>query len=41
MDTQAYPGKGLSLPQLVFALNAELKSMALHRKLTLTGMNGV
>ena len=28
MDTQAYPGKGLSLPQLVFALNAELTSMS-------------
>ena len=28
MDTQTYPGKGLSLPQLIFALNAELKNMA-------------
>jgi len=28
MDTRAHPGKGLSLPQLVFALNAELKDMA-------------
>ena len=27
MHTQAYPGKGLSLPQLVFALNAGLKNM--------------
>ena len=27
MESQAYPGKGLSLSQLVFALNAELDSM--------------
>ena len=27
MDTDNYPGKGLSLPQLVFALNEELKRM--------------
>jgi len=25
MDTRAYPGSGLSLSQLVFALNEELK----------------
>ena len=25
MDTEAYPGKGLSLSELVFALNEELK----------------
>ena len=25
MDTQAHPGKGLSLSQLIFALNEELK----------------
>ena len=28
MESHPYPGKGLSLPQLVFALGAELTSMA-------------
>lgn len=28
MDVSTYPGEGLSLPQLVFALNEELKRMA-------------
>ena len=28
MDTQSYPGIGLSLSQLVFALNKELKRVA-------------
>jgi hypothetical protein len=28
MDAHAYPGRGLSLSQLVFALNAELKRVA-------------
>ena len=28
MDAHTYPGKGLSLPQLVFALNEELKRVA-------------
>ena len=28
MDTRTYPGKGLSLSQLVFALNEELKHVA-------------
>ena len=28
MDTENYPGKGLSLSQLVFALNKELRSAA-------------
>jgi hypothetical protein len=28
MDTQIYPGRGLSLSQLVFALNQELKRVA-------------
>lgn len=28
MDTHIYPGKGLSLSQLVFALNKELKRVA-------------
>ena len=28
MDTHAYPGKGLSLSQLTFALNEELKRVA-------------
>jgi hypothetical protein len=28
MDTHAYPGRGLSLSQLVFALNEELKRVA-------------
>jgi hypothetical protein len=27
MDTQAYPGKDLPLPQLLFALNAELQNI--------------
>ncbi|KAF9643416.1 hypothetical protein BDM02DRAFT_3264106 [Thelephora ganbajun] len=35
MDTQAYPGKGLSLPQLVFALNTELTTMTYSQSLTL------
>jgi hypothetical protein len=28
MDTDAYPGEGLSLSQLIFALNEELKRVA-------------
>ena len=28
MEPKNYPGKGLSLPQLIFALNAELNSMS-------------
>lgn len=28
MDMETYPGKGLSLPQLVFALNKELERTA-------------
>lgn len=28
MDTYTYPGKGLSLSQLIFALNEELKRVA-------------
>ena len=28
MDTHTYPGRGLSLSQLVFALNEELKRVA-------------
>ena len=33
MDPHTYPGKGLSLPQLVFALNEELKHAAYNSPL--------
>ncbi|KAF9783773.1 hypothetical protein BJ322DRAFT_1067017 [Thelephora terrestris] len=35
MDTHAYPGKGLSLSQLVFALNEEIKRVACPPRFTL------
>ena len=40
MNTQTYPGKGLSLLQLVFALNEELKRTAFS-PLYVAGVFGV